>query len=172
MHVSRVVPGCGRLLHGRGPDEVRGNIGDIRLPGLACGFDRGLGRATDSGARRVLRRREYLDYFGKEANVGLVASVMQRLTPYEGSALFEANVSPASREGFDELAFCGGLTPELAARALRGIADRVFPSLMWDDLQYHVGLDEWMEGVLGYDIENEGSGFSGPPGSSCWRSKE
>lgn len=38
---------------------------------------------------------------------GLVASVMLGLTPYEGPALFEANVSPAARQGFDELAFCG-----------------------------------------------------------------
>ena len=91
------------------------------------------------------------NYFGKEANVGLVASVLLGLTPCEGSALFEAEVSPSARQGFDPLAFCAGLTPELAARALRGIADGVFPSMMWDDLQFHVGLDEWMEGVLGYN---------------------
>ena len=91
-------------------------------------------------------------YFGKEANVGLAASVMLGLTPCEGAAFFEAAVSPNARDGFDELAFCAGLTPDLAATALRGIADGVFPSLMWDDLQFHVGLDEWMEEVLGYNL--------------------
>ena len=90
-------------------------------------------------------------YFGKEANVGLAASVMLGLTPCEGAALFEAKVSPNGPEEFDELAFCAGLTPDLAARALRGIGDGVFPSLMWNDLQFHVGLDEWLEDVLGYN---------------------
>ena len=91
-------------------------------------------------------------YFGKEANVGLTASVMMGLTPSEGSALFEARVSPTAQDDFDELAFCGGLTPDLAAKALRGVADGVFPSLMWNDLEVEVGLDEWVKEVLGFDL--------------------
>lgn len=90
-------------------------------------------------------------YFGKEANVGLAASVMLGLTPCEGAALFEAKVPPNGTEEFDELGFFAGLTADLAARALRGIADGVFPSLMWNDLQFHIGLDEWLEDVLGYN---------------------
>ena len=85
------------------------------------------------------------------AGVGLAASVMLGLTPCEGAALFEAKVSPNGPEEFDELEFCAGLTPDLAARALRGIADGVFSSLMWNDLQFHVGLNEWLEVVLGYN---------------------
>ena len=93
-------------------------------------------------------------YFGKEGNVGLAASIMLGLTPYEGSALFEADVSPSTRDGFDELSFCLGLTPDLAADALQGVAEGVFPSFMWDHLQDEVGLDDWMEEVLGHRIEN------------------
>ena len=104
-------------------------------------------------------------YFGKEANVGLVASITLGLTPYEGSALFEASVSPAGWEDFDEAAFCGGLTPELAAKALRGIADGVFASFMWDDLRDEVGLDEWMEEILGYRL---GNGKGSLPGGDYW----
>ena len=100
-------------------------------------------------------------YFGKEANVGLIASIMLGLTPFEGSALFEVDVSPTARDGFDEMAFCGGLTPDLAANALWGIADGVFPSLMWDDLECEVGLNEGMEEVLGYDIADRTVGNGG-----------
>lgn len=89
--------------------------------------------------------------FGREANVGLAASVMLGLAPREGAALFEAKVPPNGREEFDELRFCAGLTPDLAARALRGIADGVFPCLMWNDFRFHLGLDEWLEDVLGCD---------------------
>ena len=93
-------------------------------------------------------------YFGNEANVGLVASIMLGLTPFEGSALFEADVSPKARDRFDELTFCGGLSPELAGDALLGVAEGVFPSFMWDHLQDEVDLDDWMEEVLGYQKGN------------------
>lgn len=93
-------------------------------------------------------------YFGKQRNVGLAASIMLGLTPFEGSALFEADVSPSARQDFNEVAFCLGLTPDLAADAVQGVAEGVFPSFMWDHLQDEVGLDDWMEAVLGYRIEN------------------
>ena len=98
-------------------------------------------------------------YFGKEANVGLAASIMLGLTPFEGSALFEAHVSPGARHGFDELAFCLGLTPDLAADAVQGVAEGVFPSFMWTHLQDEVGLDDWVEKVLGHGIA-DGNDFS------------
>ena len=103
-------------------------------------------------------------YFGREANVGLTACVLMGLMSSEGSALFEVRLSPAAEAGLDETAFCHGLTPALAARGLRDVADGVFPSFVWDDLQYHVGLDEWLSEVLGsHDADPEAplSGLSG-----------
>lgn len=88
-------------------------------------------------------------YFGKEANVGLAACALIGLMPPEGSALFEFRVSPSAEADLDEATFCHGLTPALAAKGLRDVADGVFPSFMWDDVQYHVGLDEWLSEVLG-----------------------
>lgn len=47
VHVSGLVRGRGQLLHGSGPDAVRGDVGRIRVPGSARWLDQGLGRATD-----------------------------------------------------------------------------------------------------------------------------
>ena len=105
-----------------------------------------------------------LDFFGEEANVGLTACILMGLTPSEGSALFEVRVSPSAEAGLDEMAFCHGLTPALAAKGLRSVADGVFSSFMWDDVQYHVGLDEWLNEVLGghgADPEDPLSGLNG-----------
>ena len=83
-------------------------------------------------------------YFGRHGNVGLAASIMLGLTPFEGSALFEADVSPSLRDGFNELAFCLGLAPVLAADAIQGVAEGVFPTFMWDHLQDEVDLGDWI----------------------------
>ena len=93
-------------------------------------------------------------YFGKQGNVGLAASIMLGLTPFEGSALFEADVSPWLRDGFDELAFCLGLAPDLAAEAVHGVAEGVFPTFKWDHLQDEVDLDDWVDEVLGFRTGN------------------
>ena len=99
-------------------------------------------------------------YFGQEANIGLTACTLMGLTPSEGSALFEVRLSPAGEAGPDEMAFCHGLAPAVAARGLRDVADGVFPSFMWDDVQDHVGLDEVLEG-RDADPEAPLSGLSG-----------
>ena len=57
-------------------------------------------------------------YFGQEANVCLTACVLLGLTPSEGSAPFEVLVSPSAEAGLDEMAFCHGLTPALAAKGM------------------------------------------------------
>ena len=59
-------------------------------------------------------------YFGEEANVGLMATVMLGLTPLEGAALFEFQMSPTAGDDVDRIAFCGILTPDRAAKALGG----------------------------------------------------
>ena len=103
-------------------------------------------------------------YFGLEANVGLAACTMLGLTPPEGSALFEVGLSPEGEAGIDPTTFCHVVTPALAAYALRELADGVFPSFMWDDVQYHMDLDEWLVKVLGgHDGDSEAplSGLSG-----------
>ena len=94
-------------------------------------------------------------YFGKDANVGLMATVMLGLTPSEGAALFEYQVSPAGQDEFDAREFCGLLSPDLVARALRGVAEGVFPSFMWDELDLEEDLrdaDDWLEETLGQDL--------------------
>ncbi|MDE0205658.1 MAG: hypothetical protein OXP66_06490 [Candidatus Tectomicrobia bacterium] len=88
------------------------------------------------------------NYFGSEANAGIAASVMLGLTPLEAMALFEAGVPPAEPVDLSEMALCGALTPELAAGAVRDLAEGVFPSVAWDDLREEVDLDDWMEEVL------------------------
>lgn len=93
-------------------------------------------------------------YFGEAANVGLAASIMLGLTPFEGSALFEAAVSTSARDDYDELAFCLSLTPDLAAGAVKGVVEGVFPTFMWNYLQDEVGQDDWMEDVLGFRMGN------------------
>lgn len=103
-------------------------------------------------------------YFGYEANVGLAACNLLGLTPSEGSALFEVRLSPEGEVGVNATTFCHVLTPSLAAQALRDVADGVFPSFMWDDVQYHMDLDEWVNrvlGGLGEDPEAPLSGVSG-----------
>lgn len=103
-------------------------------------------------------------YFGLEANVGLAACTLLGLTPSEGSALFEVRLSPEGEAGLNETAFCHVLTPALAAQGLRDVADGVFPSFIWDDVQYHMDLDEWLEKVLGSHDGNGESPLSGPSG--------
>ena len=63
-------------------------------------------------------------------------------------------LAPSLRDGFNELAFCLGLTPDLAADAIQGVAEGVFPTFMWDHLQDEVDLDDWMEEVLGFRMGN------------------
>ena len=81
-------------------------------------------------------------YFGENANVGLMATMMLGLTPAEGAALFEVQVSSTPGEEFDGLEFSGILTPGLTARALRGVADGVFPSFMWDEVAFEEELED------------------------------
>jgi len=90
-------------------------------------------------------------YFGSEANVGLVACSLMGLTPSEGSALFEVRWSPDGEGGPDKTRFCYGLTPALAAYVLRDVADGVFPSYMWDDVQFEEDFEKWLDRALDGD---------------------
>lgn len=88
------------------------------------------------------------NYLGNESNVGIAASVMLGLAPLEAMALFEAGAPAAEPVDLNEMVLCGALTPELAAGAVRDLAEGVFPSVAWDDLRQEVDLEDWMEEVL------------------------
>ena len=93
-------------------------------------------------------------YFGEEPDVGLTASILLGLTSFEGAALFEGEVAPAAAQDFSALAFCAGLTPELAADALEAVAEGVFPSFMWEHLQDEVGPPGWLNDIFRYRTGN------------------
>ena len=106
-------------------------------------------------------------YFGEEANVGLMATVMLGLAPLEGAALFEFQMSPTAGDDVDRMAFCGILTPDRAAKALRGVADGVFPSFMWDELDYEEDvhdMEDWIEDALEQDVSDDGDLSPEPEG--------
>ena len=97
--------------------------------------------------------------------MGLMATVMLGLTALEGAALFEFQMSPTAADDVDRMAFCGILTPDRAAKALRGVAAGVFPSFMWDELDYEEDvhdLEDWIEDALGQDISDNGELSSEP----------
>ena len=71
-------------------------------------------------------------------------------------------MSPTAGDDVDRMAFCGILTPDRAVKALRGVADGVFPSFMWDELDYEEDvhdLEDWIEDALDEDISDNGDRF-------------
>ena len=109
--------------------------------------------AVGAGTCRCVRgwklyAADCLRYFGFDADVGLTAAIRLGLTPSEGSALLEVRVTPEAEAGLNPTAFCHVLTPALATQGLRDVAGGVFPSFMWDDVQYHMDLDEWLKKVF------------------------
>ena len=107
---------------------------------------------------------DWLRYFGFDADVGVTAATLMGLTPSEGSALFEGRVTPEAEAGLNLTAFWHALTPALAAQGLRDVAEGVFPSFMWDDVQYQMDLDERVNRVLGGLGEGPEAPLSGVSG--------
>ncbi|MCY4514309.1 MAG: hypothetical protein OXC69_04135 [Candidatus Tectomicrobia bacterium] len=77
--------------------------------------------------------------------VSLASSAFLGLNMVEAVALFEAGVSPLLEDEWDVEAFRRKLAPATASEVLRGVANGVFPSVVWDDIYRRLSLNAFLK---------------------------